>query len=68
MGGGSLSFAGWTIPANLDTTDNGIYTISQEGDASDVEITGTPHGTTGFTWTIVATITPNEVISVYTPN
>lgn len=68
MGGGSLSFTGWTIPANLDTTDNGVYAISQAGDASDVEITGTPFSSTGFTWSIVATITPNDIISAYTPD
>lgn len=28
MGGGGRSFVGWTIPALLDTTDSGIYTIS----------------------------------------
>ncbi len=28
MGGGGRSFVGWTIPALMDTTDSGIYTIS----------------------------------------
>ncbi len=28
MGGGGRSFVGWTIPALLDTTDSGIYTIT----------------------------------------
>ncbi|MBK6681866.1 MAG: hypothetical protein IPI12_08610 [Ignavibacteriales bacterium] len=28
MGGGGRSFVGWTIPALLDTTDSGVYSIS----------------------------------------
>lgn len=28
MGGGGRSFVGWTIPALLDTTDSGIYSIT----------------------------------------
>ena len=68
MGGGSVSFTDWSIPENLDTTDHGTYTISRAGDNSDVEITGSPHGSAGYNWSIVATITSTEVNTVYTPN
>ena len=39
MGGGGRSFVGWTIPALLDTTDSGIYTISSIS-MNDLVITG----------------------------
>lgn len=64
MSGGSNSFAGWTIPNNLDTTANGTYAITQAGDATDVEVTGSPLGSTGYTWTVVTTITSNDITSV----
>ena len=41
LGGGGNSFAGWTIPAQLDTTGNGTYTISTVGSATGIGITGT---------------------------
>ena len=63
MSGGSNSFAGWTIPANLDTTANGTYAITQAGDATDIEVTGSPLGSTGYTWTVVTTITSNDIVS-----
>jgi hypothetical protein len=28
MGGGGYTFTGWTVPAELDTTPNGIYTAT----------------------------------------
>jgi hypothetical protein len=64
MGGGSTSFAGWSIPDALDTTANGTYAITQAGDAADVQITGSPHGASGYDWAIVTTITPTQVVSV----
>ena len=64
MGGGSTSFAGWAIPDALDTTANGTYAITQAGDFADVEITGTPHSTSGYDWTIVTTVTPTQVVSI----
>ncbi len=64
MGGGSISFTDWTIPHSLDTTDHGIYTISRAGDARDVQITGVPYESTGFSWSVVTTVTPFEVTSI----
>jgi len=40
MLGGGNTFTGWTIPAQLDTTGNGTYTITTPG-AQSVIITGT---------------------------
>lgn len=64
LGGGSTSFENWSIPPSMDTTDNGIYIISQPGDAVDVEITGSPLPSTGYTWSVVTTITHSNVTSV----
>jgi hypothetical protein len=63
MGGGGNSFAGWSLPDNLDTTANGTYSITQAGDANDVVITGTPLGSSGYDWTVVTTATPTTVTS-----
>jgi hypothetical protein len=63
MSGGSNSFAGWSIPANLDTTANGTFEITQEGDENDIEITGTPLESTGYDWSVVTTITPTTITS-----
>ncbi|MHB8853696.1 MAG: hypothetical protein ACYC6P_10130 [Ignavibacteriaceae bacterium] len=62
MGGGQNTFTGWTIPAGLDSTANGVYTatvsaqsititgISQsqkvKGNAVEADATVTPSGTT----------------------
>ncbi len=40
MGGGGNSFVGWTIPPALDTTANGVYTISSTGTVDSVQIQG----------------------------
>jgi hypothetical protein len=67
MGGGSNSFTNWAIPTNLDTTANGTYAITTPGSDANVVITGTPLSNSGYTWTIVTTVLPTDVTSVYTP-
>ena len=67
MGGGSNSFTNWSIPTNLDTTANGTYAITTPGSDANVVITGTPLSNSGYTWTIVTTVLPTDVTSVYTP-
>ena len=64
LGGGSISFANWSIPLSMDTTANGTYAVTQAGDWNDVEITGTPLASTEYSWTIVTTITSTSVISI----
>ena len=66
MGGGSNSFTNWSIPGSLDTTANGTYAITTAGDDNDVVVTGTPLSNLGYNWTIVTTITSNDVTSVVT--
>ena len=68
LGGGSISFANWSIPLSMDTTANGTYAITQAGDWSDVEITGTPFVSTGHSWAMVTTITSTSVTSIVNLN
>ncbi len=62
MGGGANTFTAWVIPTGLVTTANGGYAAVPT--AIDVVITGTP---TEYGWTIVTTVTPTTIISVFTP-
>ena len=64
MSGGSNSFAGWSIPDNLDTTANGTFAITTAGDADDVVITGSPLTNLGYSWSVVTTITPTTINAV----
>ena len=66
MGGGSNSFAGYTIPTQLATTANGTYVTTGTPDASSCVITGTPTSSAGYSWTIVTTVSPTDVASVFT--
>ena len=67
MDGGGNKFDGYGIPTQLDTTANGIYTISGAGSGSTLELTGTPLTASGYSWTIVTTVTPTTVKSTFTP-
>ena len=67
MDGGGNAFDNYSIPSSLDTTANGVYTISGAGSGSTLELTGTPLATANYTWTIVTTVTPTTVASAFTP-
>ena len=60
MGGGGRSFAGWSIPPNLQTTANGVFNISVAGNANSIQITGTPFSSNGYDWVIRTNINPND--------
>ncbi len=64
MGGGANTFTNWVIPTGLLATANGSYGAVPT--AVDVVITGTPLPNT-YTWSIVTTVTPTTIISVFTP-
>jgi Tfp pilus assembly protein PilE len=64
MGGGDNTFTGFTIPTQLASTANGTYAAVVA--AQTVAITGTPLDAT-YNWTIVTTVTPNNVATVFTP-
>jgi len=63
MGGGANSFVGWSIPTGLLTTANGGYGVAGLS-ATNATITGTP---TEYGWTIVTTVSPTSIISVFSP-
>lgn len=64
MGGGDNTFTGFAIPTQLASTANGSYAAVVA--AQTVTITGTPIDAT-YNWTIVTTVTPNNVATVFTP-
>lgn len=49
MGGGGLSYSGWVIPADLDSTESGQYIIIK-ADAIELVIQGLPQITKGYNW------------------
>lgn len=64
LGGGGNAFTGWTVPGQLDTTGNGIYTATVT--ASSVTIVGTGNekgnnGTTNVQATMI--VGPNAITS-----
>lgn len=70
MGGGGNTFDGtgvngvaWVIPANLVTTANGTYAITNLA-AQTVEITGSPLASSGYGWLVVTTVTPVQITTV----
>lgn len=63
LGGGGNSFAGFAIPAQLVTTTSGGWAISTAGTATGINFTGTPAASTGYTWTCLVTVTPNNIVT-----
>ena len=66
MAGGGNDFTNFTIPVALATNANGTYAATAAGAAS-IVITGTPLANSGYNWSIVTTVSPTAVTSVYTP-
>jgi hypothetical protein len=65
MGGGGYSFTGWTIPAELDTTPNGIYTATVS--AQSITIVGTGNEkNSGAAVKHTATVSSTAIIIVKT--
>jgi hypothetical protein len=68
MGGGSKSFVGWEIASHLDSTTNGIYTISARNN-NQLILIGKPHDEKGYKWFIKSVTTRNNIVSeVVYPN
>ena len=62
MGGGSLNFTGWTIPATHDTTINGTFTATVSALNVTLVGTGTEIGNDGSAKVkATATITPTGI-------
>lgn len=71
LGGGGNTFVGFgatsgnphqVVPANLTTTQSAVYTFSNAS-ATGITITGTPVASSGYTWTVVCTVTPTSITS-----
>ena len=62
LGGGSKSFEGWEISSYLDSTSNGIYTISARNNTQLI-IIGKPHEEKGYNWFIQSVVTSNNIVS-----
>jgi hypothetical protein len=67
MGGGGNSFStnsgaptAWTVPAQLDTTSDAVFTAAVND--QDVVITGTPIDA-GYSWHVETTVTPTSIVS-----
>jgi len=64
LGGGGNSFTGWTIPASLDTTGNGNYSLtSAVGDVCIIVGNGNEDSPTkpGSKVKVTMTVGPNEI-------
>ena len=62
MAGGGRSFTNWQIPSQLDTTTNGIYTISQANN-NQLILIGNPIQGNGYTWNVRGTITTSGIVT-----
>jgi hypothetical protein len=62
MGGGGNSFVNFAIPTKLVNTPNGSYAASGAS-ATGITITGTPLSASGYSWTVVTTVTPDSLTS-----
>mgnify|MGYP001586236671 FL=1 len=64
LAGGSNTFTGWTIPAALDTTGNGVYTVTVAAQTVTLVGTGNEKGNNG-TSAVKATmiVGPNSITS-----
>lgn len=60
LGGGGKKFSGWTINANLDTTNNGIYSIKNLK-GSKLIIEGKPFEDLNYKWIMITTVTRQEI-------
>ena len=62
MAGGGRSFTNWQIPSQLDTTTNGVFTISQAND-NQLILIGNPIQGNGYTWNVRGTITTSGIVT-----
>jgi hypothetical protein len=61
MGGGSNTFTGWTIPAELDTTANGFYVATINAQSVSIVGTGNENNDAGSKIKHTATISPTSI-------
>jgi hypothetical protein len=61
MGGGSNTFTGWTVPAELDTTANGSYAATVNAQSVSIVGTGNEKNSSSQTIQHTATISPTSI-------
>ena len=62
MGGGNKSFKGWTISNELDSTANGVYTVSLRN-KDQIILVGKPQNDKEYNWFIQTIVTSNNMVS-----
>ena len=68
LGGGDRTFTGWTVPASLDTTGNGIYTATAAAQSITLVGTGNENGNNGTSVVQVTMVVGPDAISSTTIN
>ena len=69
LGGGGRTYLGFSIPQDIDTTANGIYTIRVRNQDATIVGTGVEIGNDGTTNVkVIMVITPNGIRSVSISN
>lgn len=61
MGGGGNTFTGWTLPAELDTTANGNYTVTVAAQSVTIQGYGTENAPNGNKINHTATVSPTTI-------
>jgi Tfp pilus assembly protein PilE len=61
MGGGGNTFTGWTLPAELDTTANGNYTVTVSAQSVTIQGYGTENAPNGNKINHTATVSPTTI-------
>lgn len=68
LGGGDRTFTGWTVPASLDTTGNGIYTATIAAQSVTMVGAGNEKGNNGTSVVQVTMVVGPDAISSTTIN
>lgn len=68
LGGGNRTFTGWSLPSSLDTTGNGVYTVTIAAQSVTLTGTGNENGNNGTSAVKVTMILGPDAITSTTIN
>jgi len=68
LAGGDRTFTGWTIPSSLDTTGNGVYTVTVAAQSVTLTGTGNENGNNGTSAVKVTMVVGPDAITSTTIN
>ncbi len=68
LGGGNRTFTGWSLPSSLDTTGNGVYTVTIAAQSVTLTGTGNETGNNGTSAVKVTMILGPDAITSTTIN